>query len=276
MTSAKAVRSRSPAGRGGPLHQLAAGRPTTATTMWWRPRTTTSTPAATSPTSRTTRAPGRRTAWPGQRRVRVPPRAGDRADRGGVPQGRARRRLQRVRGPRDDGTPLAGWLRAAAWTGRRGGHRHRLLRPGHGGRRRCQRAFTRVLLGLTAGVAPGTTAEAITSLSDAGVEVSRALAEAADCRSAASRWRGRASVRDDLRFSSGAGLPSGSDPAGGYRHGDAYRYTPIGGEHQRHVPGCLEQARRSLVDPEEHQQQGHGRRGRTRRCRPSAAAAWPA
>jgi nicotinamidase/pyrazinamidase len=33
---------------------------------------------------------------------------------------------------------------------------------------------TRVLLGLTAGVAPGTTAEAITSLGDAGVEVTRA------------------------------------------------------------------------------------------------------
>ena len=32
----------------------------------------------------------------------------------------------------------------------------------------------RVLLGLTAGVAPGTTAEAITSLGDAGVEVTRA------------------------------------------------------------------------------------------------------
>jgi len=34
--------------------------------------------------------------------------------------------------------------------------------------------YTRVLLGLTAGVAPGTTAEAITSLSDAGVQVARA------------------------------------------------------------------------------------------------------
>jgi len=33
---------------------------------------------------------------------------------------------------------------------------------------------TRVLLGLTAGVAPGTTAEAITALGDAGVEVTRA------------------------------------------------------------------------------------------------------
>ena len=33
---------------------------------------------------------------------------------------------------------------------------------------------TRVLLGLTAGVAPGTTAEAITALGDAGVEVVRA------------------------------------------------------------------------------------------------------
>ena len=32
---------------------------------------------------------------------------------------------------------------------------------------------TRVLLGLTAGVAPGTTAEAITSLRDGGVEVTR-------------------------------------------------------------------------------------------------------
>ena len=33
---------------------------------------------------------------------------------------------------------------------------------------------TRVLLGLTAGVSPGTTAEAITELSDTGVEVSPA------------------------------------------------------------------------------------------------------
>jgi nicotinamidase/pyrazinamidase len=33
---------------------------------------------------------------------------------------------------------------------------------------------TRVLLGLTAGVAPGTTAEAITALRDGGVEVSPA------------------------------------------------------------------------------------------------------
>jgi len=33
---------------------------------------------------------------------------------------------------------------------------------------------TRVLLGLTAGVAPGTTAEAITSLRDAGIDVTTA------------------------------------------------------------------------------------------------------
>jgi nicotinamidase/pyrazinamidase len=75
----------------------------------------------------------------------------------------------------DSGTPLADWLRA------------------HGvdtvdlvgiATDYCVRATaahavangfnTRVLLGLTAGVAPGTTAEAITSLGDAGVEVTRA------------------------------------------------------------------------------------------------------
>ncbi len=57
---------------------------------------------------------------------------------------------------------------------------------------------TRVLLGLTAGVAPGTTAEAITSLRDAGVEVTRSLAAP--------------TVRAHLSGQH-VGLPSGSDAA---------------------------------------------------------------
>jgi nicotinamidase/pyrazinamidase len=75
----------------------------------------------------------------------------------------------------DDGTPLAGWLRA------RGVDRVDVVGIATD---YCVRATaadaaatglrTRVLLGLTAGVAPGTTAEAITELSDTGVEVSRA------------------------------------------------------------------------------------------------------
>ena len=78
-------------------------------------------------------------------------------------------------GASDDGTPLGDWLR-----------RHDVDEVHVAGIATdyCVRATaadaaaqgftTRVLLGLTAGVAPGTTAEAITALGDAGVEVSRA------------------------------------------------------------------------------------------------------
>jgi nicotinamidase/pyrazinamidase len=74
----------------------------------------------------------------------------------------------------DAGTPLADWLRA-----------HGVDRVDVAGIATdyCVRATaadaagsgfsTRVLLGLTAGVAPGTTAEAITALGGAGVEVTR-------------------------------------------------------------------------------------------------------
>jgi nicotinamidase/pyrazinamidase len=77
-------------------------------------------------------------------------------------------------GTDDTGTPLADWLRA-----------HDVDRVDVVGIATdyCVRATaadaarsgfgTRVLLGLTAGVAPGTTAEAITSLRDGGVEVTR-------------------------------------------------------------------------------------------------------
>jgi nicotinamidase/pyrazinamidase len=77
-------------------------------------------------------------------------------------------------GTDDVGTPLADWLRA-----------HDVDRVDVAGIATdyCVRATaadaarsgfgTRVLLGLTAGVAPGTTAEAITALGDAGVEVTR-------------------------------------------------------------------------------------------------------
>jgi nicotinamidase/pyrazinamidase len=75
----------------------------------------------------------------------------------------------------DDGTSLADWLR-----------RHQVDQVDIAGIATdyCVRATAtdaaengfraRVLLGLTAGVAPGSTAEAITSLGDAGVEVTRA------------------------------------------------------------------------------------------------------
>lgn len=75
----------------------------------------------------------------------------------------------------DDGTPLADWLR---------GHDVDEVHVAGIATDYCVRATaadaalagftTRVLLGLTAGVAPGTTAEAITALGDAGVEVTRA------------------------------------------------------------------------------------------------------
>jgi nicotinamidase/pyrazinamidase len=75
----------------------------------------------------------------------------------------------------DAGTPLADWLRA---------HGVDTVDVAGIATDYCVRATAadavvngfnaRVLLGLTAGVAPGTTAEAITSLSDAGVQVARA------------------------------------------------------------------------------------------------------
>ena len=78
-------------------------------------------------------------------------------------------------GVADDGTPLADWLRA---------HGVDTVDVVGIATDYCVRATaadaaargfsTRVLLGLTAGVAPGTTAEAITELSDTGVEVARA------------------------------------------------------------------------------------------------------
>jgi nicotinamidase/pyrazinamidase len=77
-------------------------------------------------------------------------------------------------GQDDAGTPLADWLRAHDVDG---------VDVVGIATDYCVRATaadaalngfsTRVLLGLTAGVAPGTTAEAITSLGDAGVEVTR-------------------------------------------------------------------------------------------------------
>ena len=78
-------------------------------------------------------------------------------------------------GTADDGTPLADWLRA---------HDVDTVDVVGIATDYCVRATaadaaangfsTRVVLGLTAGVAPGTTAEAITSLRDGGVEVSPA------------------------------------------------------------------------------------------------------
>jgi nicotinamidase/pyrazinamidase len=78
-------------------------------------------------------------------------------------------------GTSDEGTPLADWLRA---------HDVDTVDVVGIATDYCVRATavdaaahgfnTRVLLGLTAGVAPGTTAEAITSLRDGGVEISPA------------------------------------------------------------------------------------------------------
>jgi nicotinamidase/pyrazinamidase len=78
-------------------------------------------------------------------------------------------------GVTDDSTPLADWLRA---------HDVDAVDVVGIATDYCVRATaadaavngftTRVLLGLTAGVAPGTTAEAITELTDTGVEVERA------------------------------------------------------------------------------------------------------
>jgi nicotinamidase/pyrazinamidase len=78
-------------------------------------------------------------------------------------------------GVTDDGTPLADWLRA---------HDVDTVDVVGIATDYCVRATaadaaangfgTRVLLGLTAGVAPGTTAEAITELSDTGVQVTPA------------------------------------------------------------------------------------------------------
>jgi nicotinamidase/pyrazinamidase len=78
-------------------------------------------------------------------------------------------------GVTDDGTPLAEWLRA---------HDVDTVDVVGIATDYCVRATaadaaangfgTRVLLGLTAGVAPGTTAEAITELSDTGVQVTPA------------------------------------------------------------------------------------------------------
>ena len=78
-------------------------------------------------------------------------------------------------GTDDAGTPLADWLRA---------HDVDTVDVVGIATDYCVRATaadaaangfsTRVLLGLTAGVAPGTTAEAITALGDAGVDVTRA------------------------------------------------------------------------------------------------------
>jgi nicotinamidase/pyrazinamidase len=78
-------------------------------------------------------------------------------------------------GVTDDGTPLAEWLRA---------HDVDTVDVVGIATDYCVRATaadaaakgftTRVLLGLTAGVAPGTTAEALTELTDTGVEVARA------------------------------------------------------------------------------------------------------
>jgi nicotinamidase/pyrazinamidase len=75
----------------------------------------------------------------------------------------------------DDGTPLADWLRLrdvdeVHVAGIATDYCVRATAVDAA----AQGFTTRVLLGLTAGVAPGTTAEAITALGDAGVEVTRA------------------------------------------------------------------------------------------------------
>ncbi|HEY3878309.1 MAG TPA: isochorismatase family protein [Trebonia sp.] len=75
----------------------------------------------------------------------------------------------------DDGTPLADWLRARdVDTVDVVGIATDFCVRATAADAAAKGFSTRVLLGLTAGVAPGTTAEAITELRDTGVEVRRA------------------------------------------------------------------------------------------------------
>ena len=146
---------------GGPPHQRArraATRPTTTTSS--PPRTGTSTRA---PTSRD--APdyvdslAGRTASPAATAPSFHPHLASalRPRRGGLPQGPARRGLQRIRGRHARRRPRgARGLAAerASTAGRRRRHRHRPLRARHGPGRRREGFETTVLLDLTAGVAP--------------------------------------------------------------------------------------------------------------------------
>jgi nicotinamidase/pyrazinamidase len=78
-------------------------------------------------------------------------------------------------GVTDDGTPLADWLRARdVDTVDVVGIATDFCVRATAADAAAKGFSTRVLLGLTAGVAPGTTAEAITELRDTGVEVRRA------------------------------------------------------------------------------------------------------
>ena len=124
-------------------------------------------------------------SWPahcvaGSAGSRVPSRAGHALIEAAFRKGAHAAAYSGFEGIDDDGTPLADWLRdrdvdqvdvagiatdycvrATAADAAANGFR------------------TRVLLGLTAGVAPGTTSEAIESLRDAGVEVAPAYRVAA-------------------------------------------------------------------------------------------------
>ncbi len=136
-------------------------------------------------------------------------------------------------GADDDGTPLADWLRA---------HDVDTVDVVGIATDYCVRATaadaaangfsTRVLLDLTAGVAPGTTAEAITALRDAGVEITPP-----DRRDAALASRTR---QERLAERVARRPPVATEAV------EAYRYTPMRGEHQHDVAGRLEQAGRRL------------------------------
>ena len=95
------------------------------------------------------------------------------AGRGRVHQGPVLGGLQRLRGHRRIRHYVGGL--ASATRGRRSRHRrhrHRLLRAGDRHRRRRRQVFTtRVLLDLTAGVAPESSAKAVEDMRAAGVEV---------------------------------------------------------------------------------------------------------
>ena len=104
----------------------------------------------------------------------VPPDPRPAAVRRGLPQGRVRRRptpASRARSPTARPRRLA--ARRGGRPGRRLRHRHRLLRPGHRAGRRRAGFRTRVLLSLTAAVAPDRMDETVDELVRADVAVAR-------------------------------------------------------------------------------------------------------
>ena len=165
MTSARAARSPWPAAPPWRARSASVSPPIMNTRTWWPPRTSTWTRAPISPTIRTTRPPGRRTAWPA--------RLGRTSTRTWTPgpwrrcfsKGAHAAAYSGFEGADEAGTPLADWLRA------RGVDQVDVVGIAtdycvHATAADAARAgfATRVLLDLTAGVAPESTAKAIEDL----------------------------------------------------------------------------------------------------------------